>query len=56
MKIIDKINQKLKEGKTFYSFEFFPPRTEEVRDGQRAMAWQRPTYYQGIPQSQHALP
>lgn len=29
MKIIDKINQKLKEGKTFYSFEFFPPRTEE---------------------------
>ncbi|GLC56702.1 hypothetical protein PLESTB_001136600 [Pleodorina starrii] len=29
MKIIDKINQKLKEGQTFFSFEFFPPRTEE---------------------------
>ncbi|KAG2491425.1 hypothetical protein HYH03_010213 [Edaphochlamys debaryana] len=29
MKLIDKINQKVKEGKTFFSFEFFPPRTEE---------------------------
>ncbi|PNH04186.1 Methylenetetrahydrofolate reductase 1 [Tetrabaena socialis] len=31
MKLIDKVNQKLKEGKTFFSFEFFPPRTEERR-------------------------
>ncbi|EFJ44235.1 hypothetical protein VOLCADRAFT_95450 [Volvox carteri f. nagariensis] len=29
MKIINKINQKLKDGQTFFSFEFFPPRTEE---------------------------
>ncbi|GIL46045.1 hypothetical protein Vafri_3133 [Volvox africanus] len=29
MKIIHKINQKLKDGQTFFSFEFFPPRTEE---------------------------
>lgn len=26
MKIIDKINANVKEGKTFFSFEFFPPR------------------------------
>lgn len=25
MKIIDKINASIKEGKTFFSFEFFPP-------------------------------
>lgn len=25
MKIIDKINQNIKDGKTFFSFEFFPP-------------------------------
>lgn len=31
MKVIDKINQHIQDGKTFYSFEFFPPRTEEVR-------------------------
>jgi hypothetical protein len=30
MKIIEKVNQKIKEGRTFFSFEFFPPRTEEV--------------------------
>lgn len=30
MKIIDKINEKLAKGETFFSFEFFPPRTEEV--------------------------
>lgn len=29
MKIIDKINANLKDGKTFFSFEYFPPRTEE---------------------------
>lgn len=29
MKIIDKINQKVDEGTTFYSFEYFPPKTEE---------------------------
>ncbi len=31
MKIIDKMNASIKEGKPFFSFEFFPPRTEEVR-------------------------
>ncbi|WIA22217.1 hypothetical protein OEZ85_004547 [Tetradesmus obliquus] len=29
MKIVDKINANIKEGKTFFSFEYFPPRTEE---------------------------
>ena len=28
MKIIDKINDKLKEGNVFYSFEYFPPKTQ----------------------------
>ena len=31
MKIIDKMNASIKEGRPFFSFEFFPPRTEEVR-------------------------
>jgi 5,10-methylenetetrahydrofolate reductase len=30
MKIIDKLNAKLAAGEPFFSFEFFPPRTEEV--------------------------
>ena len=30
MKIKDKMLKSMEEGKTFYSFEFFPPRTEEV--------------------------
>eukprot|EP00882_Tetradesmus_deserticola_P021502 GHRQ01023275.1.p2 GENE.GHRQ01023275.1~~GHRQ01023275.1.p2 ORF type:complete len:259 (+),score=110.45 GHRQ01023275.1:82-777(+) len=29
MKIVDKINANIQEGKTFFSFEYFPPRTEE---------------------------
>lgn len=29
MKIVDKINQAISDGRTFFSFEFFPPRTEE---------------------------
>ncbi|KIZ07768.1 5,10-methylenetetrahydrofolate reductase [Monoraphidium neglectum] len=29
MKIIDKINEKLAKGERFFSYEFFPPRTEE---------------------------
>jgi hypothetical protein len=33
MKIIDKINDKLKRGESFWSCEFFPPRTEEVGTG-----------------------
>jgi len=28
MKIIDKINEKLKNDEQWYSFEFFPPKTE----------------------------
>jgi methylenetetrahydrofolate reductase (NADPH) len=31
MKIIDKMQQSMDKGQTFFSFEFFPPRTEEVR-------------------------
>ena len=30
MKIVDKMNESIKAGKTFFSFEFFPPRTDEV--------------------------
>jgi len=29
-KIIDTINAKLQAGESFYSFEFFPPKTEDV--------------------------
>jgi 5,10-methylenetetrahydrofolate reductase len=29
MKIIDKINERIASGKPFFSFEYFPPRTEE---------------------------
>jgi methylenetetrahydrofolate reductase (NADPH) len=29
MKIIDKINEKIAAGETFYSFEYFPPKTDE---------------------------
>ncbi len=28
MKIIDKINDKINKGEKFYSFEYFPPKTE----------------------------
>lgn len=30
MKVADKMNASIKAGKTFFSFEFFPPRTDEV--------------------------
>jgi len=29
MKIVDKINQKIAKGETFFSFEFFPPKTDD---------------------------
>lgn len=29
MKIIEKISKKIEEGQTFYSFEYFPPKTED---------------------------
>ena len=32
MKIIEKIDAAVKEGKSFFSFEFFPPKTEEGVD------------------------
>ena len=31
MKIIDKMNASMAQGRPFFSFEFFPPRTDEVR-------------------------
>jgi len=31
MKIVDKINAAIAEKRTFFSFEFFPPRTDDVR-------------------------
>lgn len=30
MKVVDKVQAKIKEGTQFFSFEFFPPRTDEV--------------------------
>lgn len=30
MKIVDKMRKSMEEGTNFYSFEFFPPRTDEV--------------------------
>jgi len=33
MKIVDKMKAAMAEKKTFFSFEYFPPRTEEVRRG-----------------------
>ena len=30
MKIVDKIKASMDAGETFFSFEYFPPRTEEV--------------------------
>lgn len=30
MKIIDKMNAAMAQGRPFFSFEFFPPRTDEV--------------------------
>jgi len=30
MKIVDKMRKATEEGTKFYSFEFFPPRTDEV--------------------------
>ena len=33
MKIVDKINAAIAAKQTFFSFEYFPPRTEEVREG-----------------------
>ena len=30
MKIVDKMNDNISKNKIFYSFEFFPPKTDEV--------------------------
>lgn len=48
MKIIDKINKSIADGKTFFSFEFFPPRTDEgvenLFERQDRMASYGPTF------------
>jgi len=48
MKIIDKINEKIAAGETFYSFEYFPPKTDEgvknLHDRQMRMAALGPTF------------
>jgi methylenetetrahydrofolate reductase (NADPH) len=48
MKIIDKINKKIAAGETFYSFEYFPPKTDEgvknLFDRQVRMAELGPTF------------
>lgn len=33
MKVIDKIAKAEKEGRYFYSFEYFPPKTPQVKPG-----------------------
>lgn len=47
-KIIDKLNAKIAEGKTFFSFEYFPPKTEEgvqnLKERQMRMAALGPTF------------
>ena len=30
MKVVDKMRKSMEQGANFYSFEFFPPRTDEV--------------------------
>ncbi|CAL5228752.1 g11938 [Coccomyxa viridis] len=48
MKVVDKMNESIKAGKTFFSFEFFPPRTDEgvenLFDRQDRMASFGPTF------------
>ncbi|KAG7666898.1 hypothetical protein Ndes2526B_g09640 [Nannochloris sp. 'desiccata'] len=48
MKIVDKINEKIAAGETFYSFEYFPPKTDEgvknLQDRQARMAALGPTF------------
>ncbi|EIE19820.1 methylenetetrahydrofolate reduct [Coccomyxa subellipsoidea C-169] len=48
MKIVDKMNESIKAGKTFFSFEFFPPRTDEgvenLYSRQHRMAAYGPTF------------
>lgn len=46
--VIDKMNSYTREGKTFFSFEFFPPRTPEgvtnLHERQKRMAALNPTF------------
>ncbi|KAK9806544.1 hypothetical protein WJX73_009540 [Symbiochloris irregularis] len=48
MKVVDKMNASIKAGTTFFSFEFFPPRTDEgvenLFDRQDRMASYGPTF------------
>jgi methylenetetrahydrofolate reductase (NADPH) len=48
VKIIDKINEKLASGDVFYSFEFFPPKTESgienLRERQKYMKTLNPLF------------
>lgn len=47
-KIIDRINEKIAAGETFYSFEYFPPKTDEgvhnLHERQLRMAKLGPTF------------
>ena len=36
MKIVDKLKASMESGELFFSFEYFPPRTEEVTSFQAA--------------------
>ena len=39
MKIVDKINAAIAAKQTFFSFEYFPPRTEEVSRRAACVQW-----------------
>ena len=41
MKVSDKIKERVERGEQFFSFEFFPPRTEEVRGAAQRQALER---------------
>lgn len=43
MKVIDKINKAEEEGRTFWSFEYFPPKTEMVKN-QRDIMHESPSH------------
>ena len=44
MKVSDKIKERVERGEQFFSFEFFPPRTEEVRGAAQRPANEREAF------------
>ena len=48
MKVSDKIKERVERGEQFFSFEFFPPRTEEVRGAAQRQALEREALGEGV--------